>query len=549
LATSPVTTLISDLQELVGMAEPTEFSLSDIHGFPESEWHSRRMLYDEYEAWFSGEKLEEKQTQGGRTVDKYPIKLNPIRGAVYKHAYALWGETKSDSRPLAPLSLHPDDRTDKPLAQNGQNYINRIWYENSGRSILMRNGILSQILGGSVIKLSYVPEQSWRRIPIRIESIHPGNFVGVPMAGDEVRLEQAWIVKAISPYEANRLYGMEFPEDELVYYVEYWTPDEYEITLNGKIITSSKVDPDSGERLPYAGKNRWKSVPVTYVPHIRTNDFYGDSLISTNVQGIVEELNARVADYGDAVTDDAHKYHVITGTSGRPDVYELAPGMRVIQLPVTPAITGKETEGNMDVLGTGAASSAMLGLTDELYDHFRREAFVPAVADGEDEGSQRSSLTLAIRMWPLFSHTSMERVFWGDALSIVDGMLLSMSSTLPSEFSARDWKKMLDMRIERNWSPVLPKDREVFINELVSRASTKLGSLKHLLSLIDDVEDPDGEYEEIKKQLQEFADIDTQIQQERAEANAEIQSKNEAKEVKPKPADNKPKNGGTNAKR
>jgi hypothetical protein len=203
----------------------------------------------------------------------------------------------------------------------------------------------------------------------------------------------------------------------------------------------------------------------------------------------------------------------------------------------------------MDVLGTGAASSAMLGLTDELYDHFRREAFVPAVADGEDEGSQRSSLTLAIRMWPLFSHTSMERVFWGDALSIVDGMLLSMSSTLPSEFSARDWKKMLDMRIERNWSPVLPKDREVFINELVSRASTKLGSLKHLLSLIDDVEDPDGEYEEIKKQLQEFADIDTQIQQERAEANAEIQSKNEAKEVKPKPADNKPKNGGTNAKR
>jgi hypothetical protein len=157
----------------------------------------------------------------------------------------------------------------------------------------------------------------------------------------------------------------------------------------------------------------------------------------------------------------------------------------------------------MSTLGDSQASIPMEKLNDQLYQHFRREAFIPAVADGEDEGSQRSALTLAMRMWPLLSHTSMERVYWTDALSLLDGMILRIGK----EHSLGGiTEELLGMRIERRWAPMLPRDREVFINELVNRAGGNLGSIKHLLSLLDDIEDPEGEWEAIKVQIKEMAE-------------------------------------------
>ncbi len=503
-----------DVNELLGEIKLGTFNLGQIHGFPEAEWHSRRMEYSTLISWFDGSRLEEKQVQGGRSVDKFPIKINPIRGAVYKHAYALFGESPDDSRPLAVPIFVSEDRSLKDDAKQGQDFLNRLWYENNGRSLMLQNAITSQIVGGSIFKLSYVPEQKWRKIPLRIEAVHPSNWVGIPMAGDQYRLEQAWIVKAISPHEALRTYGMQFPEDQMVYYVEYWTPDYYQITIDGKVVPMQVSDPVTGKKLWYEGENEFGQVPMVYIPHIRTTDFYGDSLITKNVQGIVEEMNKRVADYGDAVSDDSHRHYVISNTSGRPDVYELAPGIRVIQLPPNPSITGKEGNPDMKELGSAQASQSMKELNVQLYEHFRREAFIPAVADGEDEGSQRSALTLAMRMWPLLSHTAMERIYWSDGLAHLDSMLISMAQTKSDEVGVSLPDSLSDMRIERRWPPVLPRDREVFINELVNRASAKLGSLPHLLSLLDDIEDPEGEYEQIKKQMKEMIEADArQMQQ------------------------------------
>jgi hypothetical protein len=223
-------------------------------------------------------------------------------------------------------------------------------------------------------------------------------------------------------------------------------------------------------------------------------------------------MNKRVADYGDAVSDDSHRYYVIKNTSGRPDVYELAPGVRVVQLPPNPSITGKEGDPDMSELGAAQASTSMKELNEQLYLHFRREAFIPAVADGEDEGSQRSALTLAMRMWPLLSHTSMERIYWSDALSLLDNMLIKMARYInktDSEYKYPEMSEELEtMRIERRWASFLPRDQEVFIGEMVNRAGANLGSLEHLLSLFDDIEDPKGEYDDIKKQLKEMAEIE-----------------------------------------
>jgi len=503
----------TQVEEIMGEAQLIKFSLSDIKSFPLNEFLERRIIYQNLFSWYNGDKLKETQIQGGKQVEKFPIKLNPIRGAVYKHAYALFGEFSMDSRPLAPAQLRPDDMSKKDQAQRGQDFLNTVWAESHGRSVQMRNGLISQINGGCVFKTSYVPKARFRTYPFRVEGIHVSNFIGVPMSGEEFRLEEAWIVKAISHDEAKRKFGLSFDPAEPVYYVEYWNPDECDFSVNGVRITSGIRD-TLGKEILYGGKNPWGFVPITYIPRVRTNGFYGESLITDNVQGIVEELNRRTADFGDAVSDDSHTYYVLVGASKRPDIYELAPGVRVIQIKPEPSFTGKEVPPSLERLGAQKANESMDKLIDQLYNNFRREAFVPAVADGEDEGSQRSALTLAMRMWPLLSHTSMQRILWGDGLSQVDNQLLRMAQIkgfgdIPQSVTR--------MRIERKWAPFLPRDSESFINELVNRASANLGSTEHLLSLIDDIEDPAEQYKMIIAQLKEIADID-------AKATAEAQA-------------------------
>jgi hypothetical protein len=509
------------VDEIFGKAELGPFTLGQVHGLPEQDYHNRKSLYDELEDWFDGTNFDVQQTQGARTVDKYPLKLNPIRGACYKHAFALWGEAANDSRPLATPAF--SDATDKTAAQLGTNFLNGLWAENHGRSIQMRNGLISQYLGGSVYKLTYVPNQEWRRWPIKIESIYPTNFVGIPISGDEFRLEEAWFVKAITPQEAMRKYSMDFEAEVQqgvnVYLVEYWNPEYWDTTINGRTIPKKAIDPDTGERDFYRGDNPFKFVPASYIPHIRENSFYGTPLITPNVTGIAEEMNKRMADYGDAVSDDAHRYYVIKNSSGKPDVFELAPGLRVVQLQGNPSITGKEDSPDMEQLGSSQASEPMHNLTSDLNKEFNRETFLSAVTYGEDEGSQRSGRTLDIRFWPLSAHIGMERVWTGDGLAHLNSMAVEMGLIVRNMPISSKHKKnlaalteeMREMRMETRFAPLLPRDRELFINELISRASANLGTLEHLLSLIDDVEDPAGMAKQVVKQIKELALIDASI--------------------------------------
>ncbi len=65
----------------------------------------------------------------------------------------------------------------------------------------------------------------------------------------------------------------------------------------------------------------------------------------------------------------------------------------------------------------------------------------------------------------------------------------------------------LDMRVRQEWAPILPKDREQFINELTNRVSANLGSLEHLLEMTGDVEDVDDEVRKIKAWKKYEADL------------------------------------------
>lgn len=489
--------------EIATQESNADFSLINLKGFPYSVYQSNKVRYKELYRWFSGEMLEVKQKQGTVTVDKYPIKINPIRGACYKHAYALFGEVPDDSRPLVVPRLKPDNRDQSGLAQRADEVLYKIWWENNGRSLMIRNALLSQIYGGCVFKVAALDRNNMlnmllRSIPLKIEMVHPMNWIGLPYAGEEYMLQESWVIKIISAHEARKL-GVEVKDTQTsLYYVEYWSPDEFYAKINDMSIPTGQIN-SKGKEIFYEGRNPWGFVPLVYMPHIRASNFFGESLITNNVQGIVEEINTREADKGDAASQDSHKKFVGIDIQGEIRSETLADGSRVYLIKSVPQMGGNSPQADLKEMSSQHSSEPMRMLTKDLYDHFRREAFIPAVADGEDEGSQRSALTLAMRMWPLTSHTNTERVYWADGLAILNHMILKM--IMIGEMIKDFPVKPLKYRIEMKWAPILPIDRQAFIEELVSRAGTNLGSPQTLLANLDDVEDPEEELVEIKKYL------------------------------------------------
>jgi hypothetical protein len=202
--------------------------------------------------------------------------------------------------------------------------------------------------------------------------------------------------------------------------------------------------------------------------------------------------------------DDTHSYGVMANTRGMPQVVEIAPGFRVVNLGMTQNIVGGEAEPKLEFPSKPKVSEPALKLNDILYDQFRREVYVPAVADGEDEGSQRSSLTLTTRMWPLISHVKQERTFWSTGLRAVNRMALKMMAVKGLMGITPEHARM---RLSSKWFPVLPRDREMLINELSVRAAANIGSLEHLLELAGDVENVPQEMERIQKWLEFVASL------------------------------------------
>lgn len=482
----------SFIKNLTRVQEPP-FSLQDIEGFPHSEYADRLRVYSEQEGWYSGEALDATVSRAGKEIDVYPVKINPLRAGVQKHTFSLFGEVEEDDQPLVSPKMIFTTDAQKVLAEEAEEVLKQLWYESNGRTIQWQNGGISQIYGGCVFKLSYDPLDTLRSIPIRIDMPHPKYFVGVPSSSDMFRLREAWIVKPISQEEAreNGFTGEFRSDDDAPWMIEYWSNTKYNAWINNEPVRRFS----GSEWFPVSGANPFGFVPVVYIPHIRIDGFYGENMFD-HVKGIIKELNLRVADFGDAVNTDAHAYMGMRNVQGSPDVIQIAPNLNAINLGHALAMAGNESVPDLWDLRKERASEAMSLLVESLYSQYRRDAFVPKVADGEDEGSQRSGLTLAMRMLSLLWHTQSERVFWTTGLNLLNRMALRMLAIKESE-STGITIAHATLRMRQDWSPVLPRDREMLVNEVVARAGANLGSPRTLLEILGDVQDVDQEIKDI----------------------------------------------------
>lgn len=493
------TDLISLRRIFVGEESGT-FSLSDLKDFPYNKWREKVAEYDEQEDWYSGDALKEQVKKDGSKTNIYPVRINPIRGAALKHGTALFGEFPEDATgPLVRFRVLPNSEDQKSTAQKAEEVLNTVWWESLGGSSMLENGIISQKFGGCIFKVSYQPLEQGRTVPISIEKIEPPDFYAIPMENNPWKLKKVWVIRKIDAETAEE-YGVPNIGQKEFWYIEYWDKDRYFIKINDSSLGYTLND----REIIMDGKNPFGFVPFVYIPHERSGGFWGDSLITDAAKGLTRELNSRVADLGDATNDETHGTIVGINLRATPKFQKLSTGFEFLNIGGSSGISANEQPPDMKPVVRASVSSAMIQLTNELQVYLQRELRVPAVAYGEDEGSQRSALTLVTRMWPLVSHIKSERVQWTTGLGLINWMVFAILSK-NKRYSVDS--SVMKMRIKCQWYPVLPRDREQMVNEVRDRATSNLGSPWHLIELLGDVEDIDEEVNRIKDWLEFQAEM------------------------------------------
>jgi len=510
------------IQNIDNKRAPTESAIINVNSehvpssFNMALWQEQSARYYKYWSWFDGTILSEKRstTTDGDDVLKYPLGINPIRDFARKHASVLMGEETFDTpHPLVKTIINPKpllaednefEDEDKVLARLAQNIVNTVWVDSKGRGKQAENAVLSQFLGGCVFQISWRPElMKEMQIPIMIKTIMPDFFLPVWKSDDYWDLLEAYVVYRVPAQVAALEYGFDISNKMgWVTYCEHWTKDKYSIYLNGSPITM-KVDEKDKK---YDGlDNPFGFVPFVYIPHLREGTFWGHGHVE-DIEGLVKELNARFADIGDAIRDSVHRKRYVTDLTSNPRVRKIDSdtmatdlGNTNITTKAVPKIWSEESP---------QLSESVATLPETLWKQTMRSGNIGDIAYGEDEGSQRSALTLAFRMWPITSHSRMERTFWTDGLNTVAKFILKMvqikgnviphmkkhNLKIPDDFLMR-------LQFSQDWLPQIPRDREQLISEIILRSQSGLLSAETALNMFGDIEYVEEEIKRIREWL------------------------------------------------
>jgi Phage portal protein, SPP1 Gp6-like len=490
--------------------------VKDLPGsFPYKQWQEQSSKYAEHWAWFNGDHLgvAESQGKGGDELQKFPLHINVIRTQARKHAQVLFGEAPDSPVPLVkplitpktPLDDADPSEEDQKLARLCQNVTNEVWMQSSGRAIQMENGVLSQFLGGNVFQLTYQPQRTDLIVPLVIKNVRPDFFLPVWSNDNYWELLEAWVLYYIPTPIAQKQYGSDSTSIYgLSIYMEHWTPTNFSITVDFKPITQTwttvnGIGQTTQETRTYNedNPNPFGFVPFVYIPHQREGSLYGTSHVE-DMAGLIEEYNLRMSDTGIAVLNQVEQQR--WGTDLPSDIRQRQIGNVVIN---DIGRTTPNAKGSPQVTkeNTNVITDSMINYNKMIWNQILREGYMAGTMFGEDEGSQRSALTLAFRMWPVTAHTRSERNFWTEGMNTIDWMILRMMATLTQTRPINKITIPKDVQrrltISQDWHPQIPRDREELVNEIVLRSQTGHLSLETAINKYGDIKNPDEEVAKI----------------------------------------------------
>lgn len=437
--------------------------------------------YEEWDRYFTGEIFDERSESLAENDEEppllYPLRINLCKMMCIIHAQALLGQWEDR---IVRWSVQPkkDTKAAKALADDVESKISGVWDDNLVDQFFAETSLGLTRYGGIVIKLMADPS-----LPngVRIEAVNPRYFVPRWHPTDTSKILECWVQFQVTRKDAEEVYGVQFDDTSdnqgLVWYSEHWTPQAYTVVVDGKVV------PD------FSGPNPYGFVPFVYIPRIRSiNEFYGMSVIE-DVMGLQDELNLRLADMGDRINYTAHPVRWVRNYRGKKDNLFISPD-HFIDLG---ASIGDQHDPEMGSLPAETEPASTLSYINFIWDLSKYTVMTPPVALGQDEGSQRSGLTLTLRMWPLEQTAKWTRIFLQSGLKQVNDMILRIKLIRDYLDDVADpiTSEHLGHSVKATFAPILPRDRMDLINELSQmwggdHPAVSLDTIVKLLGYVDD---------------------------------------------------------------
>jgi hypothetical protein len=456
--------------------------------YPNHDWQMQSARYRTWEHYYFGRVFEETIGEGADKAPKYPIQVNLCKTIALLSTYALLGDWEEN---VFTWSAHSFDNKPAPDQDGGRKFLDVVGHHSSLEALYVRQLLTYSIYGGMVWGIRLRPDLPtkaiWTMVP-------PKYFFPVFGSLDNELIE-AQIRMPISGVEAARVYGIKKDQPNLDY-EETWTKEGYTITIEGEVV----------RRGPTLGGE----IPFVYIPRLEPAGVpYGTSAFA-EIMGIQNEANSRLADVGDAVNREVHKDVYVSNIPG--GARSIRRHGRFVDLGTGLGANSPETHD----VDRGQVPEKSFEFVSALVDFSRYSAMTPAVAFGEDEGSQRSGMTLVLRMWPMLQTAKANRTLIRSGLSALARKTLTIGRTQGVNIDTGQ------RYYEPDLPPLLPRDREQQVLEVSTLWGNGTNPLISRERALDVLNVPEDERAEELTRLEKIRDEANEIEREMAEMEMEM---------------------------
>ena len=502
---------------------------------PELDWFMER--YDTWRSLFDGRALEETLSSvedPGKAEDTYrwPVRFNLIKSYCLLYAGMLWGRAKTgaESDDLFDIRVDskvpgrpgPEAKEQARKLQEALNYWWAYWFH-----VLRANATIQQWAGGCVLKVRWSPGPM-SVYGTQLQTIQPEHFYPIWNPTNYEEMIACRIKFSVSKAVAMEVYGLTAEEidslrlsdNDKVPVEEHWDRYKYYIAI-GKGL-KDKDDPGiiardrAGNRLQ--GDNPFRHplygvgvIPFVYVPRIRVGGFFGSSL-AYDLEGLQNEVNKTLADFGDALTRGSHPPFGLSDYNGPGDKQGIIPIPKsgALNLGKTPA--GREAP-KVHTFPQPKVPPQTDGFTDRLLSLSEVSAGLTPAAKGMVQGA-KSGFAMALEMLPTTNTIDWMRSHWTAAIAKPGGindilMAIWHSKALEGLPTIEPGAVQLRQRVE--YRPVVPRDRLEIIDEVTKLVTAKAVSPQEWLRRLGDIEDIDLELKQLGEWLVRYGELEAAV--------------------------------------
>jgi hypothetical protein len=442
---------------------PAWSDLGRVSSSTRASWEGEFGIREKYRRYFDGDIFKERVEVEGVDHSEapllYPLGLNLVKMLCIAQTDALFGEWEDQIVRFEVRSEVPSSGDHEKAIEMASLILN----SSNANSMLWEIALERNVYGGGAIKvtpgLAGRGHIRWTRVPLE-------SFFPIWDPDDPNELLEVWIVIQMTAEQARAKYGFS-ASAEVVTRVEHWTKAGYENLLEGRRMEA------------YSGVNPWGFVPFVYIPHCRTDHFWGLSL-TEDIIPAQDELNGVLADAGEAINYNAHpiRWGVNLPRAFNQKNFAMSPNA---MWDLGRTLPGAEKPEIGILEAQRPVPPETFSYVKFIYDWTRTAAFTPPIAFGEDNGGgQRSGQTLEIRMIPMIRANKRSRAYMGEGLA----KLLWMAGKILQQkrfddVPARAVEKFIDGSLIPAFAPIMPQDHQGIVDEVVKLMATE----PHAISL------------------------------------------------------------------